>query len=508
MKITWKMWMMFAFILAAIISIFGVSFLQSGMKVVFVKENSTIANEGLKVGAIITEINGQEIKTMSEYTSALSSYYLLGNETKKIEIQIKDSSSIVALIGKEDIEGVSVSELQKTRLNTGLDIRGGARALVTAKDHKLSDMELDDLISVSRERLNVYGLSDLNIRKQSDSSGNNYMVVEIAGSTPKDLEELLGSQGKFEAKIGNETVFSGGKKDITYVGRTGQDAMVYDCSQRSAEEFICMFRFSISLNAQTAEHYGQVTKDIPVNMSNPGYLEKTIDFYLDDKMSDSLLISVDLRGSTVTQHSVQGSGVGKTQKEAYDDAQLNMKKLQTVLKTGSLPFKLDIVKIDRISPFLGAQFTKTIFIAGIFAFLSVSIIIFIRYRRIKISLIMLGLVASEILMILGFEALMKANIDLASIAGIIAAIGTGVDSQLIIIDEARRGKEETMKQRIKNALFIVFSAFAAAVASLFPLLYAGAGLLKGFAITSLAGIIIGVFITRPAFADMVNQLEN
>lgn len=502
---------MLAFIIAALISIFvtsdGLTFMQEGLKVTSIKENSTLGNSGLANGEVITAINGKEIKTMQDYTLALEPYSNIGNETKKIEIQIKDSESVIALISQEDANSFSVSEIPKTRLNTGLDIRGGARALVTAKDKKLSESELDDLVSVSQERLNVYGLSDLTIRKQSDSSGNRYMIVEIAGSSPKDLEELLGKEGKFEAKIENETVFSGGKQDITYVGRSGQDAMIYDCRQAGAEEFICMFRFSISLNAETAEHYASVTKNLSVNLSNPGYLDKTIDFYLDDKLTDSLLISVELRGSSATQHSIQGSGTGKTQKEAYEDAQMNMKKLQTILITGSLPFKLEIVKIDRISPFLGEQFTKTILTAGIVAFICVSLIVFLRYRRIKISLIMVGIVLSEIVMVLGFSALMKANLDLAAIAGIIAAIGTGVDDQIIIVDEARRGKEETMKQRIKNALFIVFSAFAAAVASLFPLFYAGAGLLKGFAITSLAGITIGVLITRPAFADMINQLE-
>jgi len=39
-----------------------------------------------------------------------------------------------------------------------------------------------------------------------------------------------------------------------------------------------------------------------------------------------------------------------------------------------------------------------------------------------------------------------------------------------------------------------------------PLLFAGAGLLKGFALTTMAGLTFGVFITRPAFAAMVRIL--
>ena len=49
-------------------------------------------------------------------------------------------------------------------------------------------------------------------------------------------------------------------------------------------------------------------------------------------------------------------------------------------------------------------------------------------------------------------------------------------------------------------------AFAATVAAMIPLLFAGAGLLKGFAITTIVGVTIGVFITRPAFAAMIEVL--
>jgi len=184
-----------------------------------------------------------------------------------------------------------------------------------------------------------------------------------------------------------------------------------------------------------------------------------------------------------------------------------MKKLQTILITGSLPFKLKIVKIDRISPMLGENFTKTLFLACVLSVLGVFIIIFIRYRKIKISLAMIFVVITEVLITMGIAALIKWNIDLAAIAGIIAAIGTGVDDQIVIVDESRRNNSESAKQKIKNALFIVFTAYATAVVSLLPLYWAGAGLLKGFAFTSLIGITAGVLITRPAFADIARQLE-
>jgi preprotein translocase subunit SecD len=39
-----------------------------------------------------------------------------------------------------------------------------------------------------------------------------------------------------------------------------------------------------------------------------------------------------------------------------------------------------------------------------------------------------------------------------------------------------------------------------------PLIFAGAGMLKGFALTTIIGVSVGVFITRPAYASIIEIL--
>ena len=39
-----------------------------------------------------------------------------------------------------------------------------------------------------------------------------------------------------------------------------------------------------------------------------------------------------------------------------------------------------------------------------------------------------------------------------------------------------------------------------------PLWNAGAGLIRGFAVTTIVGVTIGVFLTRPAFAVVIEKL--
>ena len=126
----------------------------------------------------------------------------------------------------------------------------------------------------------------------------------------------------------------------------------------------------------------------------------------------------------------------------------------------------------------------------------------------KIVIPIMITVFSEIFLVLGLAALLKQSLDLAAIAGIIAAVGTGVNDQIVITDEILFGEraDVNVKQKIKKAFFVILAAFATIVAAMIPLLWAGAGLLTGFAVTTLAGVFVGVLITRPAFAAAIRVL--
>ena len=173
--------------------------------------------------------------------------------------------------------------------------------------------------------------------------------------------------------------------------------------------------------------------------------------------------------------------------------------------------KLNIVKTDTISPLLGNEFIKNTLSVGIIAMMAVVVAITFRYRKTSISIPVAVMLFSELIILLGVAALIGWNIDLISIAAIIIIIGTGVDSQIVIIDEIS-GKYRSdsfhmgWKEKIKNAFFIVMASYFTLVVAMLPLMFAGAGLLKGFAITTLIGASIGVFITRPAFAVIAEIL--
>ena len=505
MKLTWRIWLLIVVLILALLAI-RPSF-DSGALVKSVQINTEIYNQGLRSGEIIKSINGNPISDKADYTSTVDSLFgSVVSGKQKIDITTDKSDYILYLNQSPEI---TVDNIPRTRIKTGLDLQGGARALVQP-NATITDKEMDDLIQVSRSRFNVYGLSDVNINAVTDLVGNKYMLVEVAGATPQDLEQLVAQQGKFEAKIGNTTVFVGGiggEKDIADVCKNDAKCSgITQCGQ-SGTGYACRFQFTVYLTEAAAQRHADITKNMSLDETGQ-YLKEKLYLYVDGQQVDSLNVGSSLRGQVTTQIAIEGPGTGKTQDEALADAKAQMNKLQTILITGSLPYKLTIVKLDTISPNLGTEFIYLILLAGASAILAVGIIVFARYRKIKASLALLFTSFSEVLIILGFAALVGWNLDLPSIAGILATIGTGVDQQIVIVDEARKGKTLSMKERMKKALFIIVSAYFTALVAMIPLFWAGAGLFKGFAFTTIIGITAGVLISRPAFSDMIQSIED
>lgn len=505
MKLTFRIWLMLIVLVLSLISIFGLvpTFFAKGVVVQEVAENTPAFDSGLTAGEIITSINGNKVGNFEDYTNTISSIFNEQNDTIKVVVQTKKSTFVFFT---NEVPQIVVQDIPKTRIQLGLDLQGGARALVEPET-PLTPSEMDDLISVTSERLNVYGLRDVNIRSVKDLSGNNFMLIEIAGASPRELESLIGEQGKFEAKIGDEVVFTGEDKDIVNVCRNDATCSRIERCQTTDSGDFCNYAFSIQISEAAAERHAEITKNLGINVSNPEYLDKKIDFYVDGVLSTSLFISKNLQGRETTDIQISGSSSGQDRTSAIKNTELEMKKMQTILITGSLPYKLNIQKLDTISPVLGQKFNSLIFVTALIALVVVASIIFVRYRDMKASFALLFTAFSEIVIILGIAAAIKWNLDLPSIAGILIAIGTGVDQQIVILDESKSKKLESLKQKLKNALFIVVSAYFTTAFALLPLWWAGAGLLRGFMVTTLIGLSVGVLITRPAFADMVSLLN-
>lgn len=574
MLTNWRIVVLLIFLLLAVVAI-NPSFNSDGVSITSVKLNSSANLAGIsspnpdsqpRQKEVIKSILGKSIGDVSDYYVALSelssmqpgdevsvitnknSYSLIlkpkvqietTNETEtylqNVTVEVYDEASETVVnktipkqftrnktkeyvIGIEDL-GLQVKNAPSTNLRKGLDLEGGIRVILEPEGNITGD-EFELLILNMKQRLNVYGLADIKVAETVDLEGKKFILVELPGASQEDVKSLILSQGKFEAKIGNDTIFAGGR-DIKSVLRTADRSGIdprRGCSLMSdGSTWGCRFYFGIVLSQESADRQAKFTQQVDViTVDEQGrmlarddqYLAQKLDFYLDNQLTESLNIGADLKGKAVTDIQISGSGSGRNQQEAKANALKEMKRLQTILVTGSLPTTLKVIKTDTISPSLGKEFLNNAILIGIIAVLVVISIIYVAYRRFVVILPIMFTQVSELVLMLGFAAAVHWNLDLAAIAAIILVIGTGVDHLIIITDETLNPdvQQLTWLQKLKRAFVIILAAGSTSASAMIPLLFAGAGLLKGFALTTIVGVCIGVLIARPAYSAIIEIL--
>lgn len=199
------------------------------------------------------------------------------------------------------------------------------------------------------------------------------------------------------------------------------------------------------------------------------------------------------------------TGSGETQSQAKE----RLEEIVVILESGSLPIAIESISTETISPYLGDSFLKNSLLIGLFALLTVAIVLFFRYKLLSLTIPILIADLSEITLLLAALSLISYRLDLASVAGVLASIGTAVDHKIIITDELIKGKKdetdsnESPIAKIKKAFFVIFASAATIMATMLPIILFSTGLSKlvGFAITIILGSLVGIFISRPAYAE-------
>lgn len=372
----------------------------------------------------------------------------------------------------------SLISLAAFGLQEGLDLAGGSMIQL----HLEQPVDQDTMTTVTAvldKRLNAFGISDVQVRQ----SGDQDVIVEIAGVRPEEVERIISTPGKFEAKINNQTALTG--SDITSVS--------------AAQVTGTQWRVPFSVSTDAANRFASVAQ---------GQAGSTVDMYLDDRLISSPQLDAGLANG-VGSTDIEVSGGEQTKEQAQDQAT----EIHTVLESGALPVKLSISGVNSVSAELGSQFEMGALIAGLLSLLAIVIVVSIKYRTPSLVVPIIVTSLSELIIILGFASVTHWNLDLSAIAGIIASIGTGVDDQIVMTDEvlARRDRSDRkniVKTRIKHAFFIVYASAGTLIAAMLPIAYigfargaTGIGMLTGFAVTTVVGVLVGIFITRPVFAD-------
>ncbi len=524
-----RIWIWVFFILISILLI-GPNPNPQGIRVNYINRSANINN--IAIGDIILEINDEPATLDMLQKSYIGTVKILTNKGVKY---IDTNGSI----------GISGEKVESSNIKFGLDIKGGIRAVI--KPNTTNNITIQQVISTLQTRINVFGLRETKFRPMY-SGDEGFIEISIAGGSKEHLTELLEAQGNFEAKIPLSLEINGVLKlDKDYELRLDGDTLyVNDLPYRLGEEFELAgikftvdnitnnnvkltslvftgediktvyydprrsriepyengvkWSFGVQLSTEGAQKFAWVTQNLHIMPG--GYLDSQIYLYLDGKLIDSLNIASGLKGKTETEIAVTGGA------RTIDEAVEERTKLQSILRSGALPTSIEIVQLETISPNLGSDFLKSAALAGLAAIVGVIIIVLIRYRKIKFALPMIFVSLSEVLIILGLSTAIGWTIDLAAIAGIIAAVGTGIDSQIIILDQSLRGEryDESLKQKLKRAFFIIFGAGGTTIMAMLPLMALGFGAVRGFAIVTIIGVLVGILITRPAFGAIVEKL--
>ena len=129
-------------IIALLLIIIPLFTFSSGVMVTSVNPSSVAFSEGLRKGMIISEINGVTIKNSDDFFSIINSV-VESEGSKKFDIQT-EKERIIFLTNSSI--GVSVKNIPKTNLKTGLDLSGGARAMIRPANVSLNSNEISDLV--------------------------------------------------------------------------------------------------------------------------------------------------------------------------------------------------------------------------------------------------------------------------------------------------------------------------------------------------------------------------
>lgn len=239
-------------------------------------------------------------------------------------------------------------------------------------------------------------------------------------------------------------------------------------------------------------------------------------------LMSSPTLSPQLADGRVSQmFQVTGPATGATLDEQNKNAQKELRELKSVISGGKLPVSTSIGSSFVVAPSLGERFLQYSWLVLVVAVFSVSLLIYLRYRQFALVMPIVVFNSIEVLLTTAIVGVFG-TLDLSAMAGIIVLMGSGVADQIVITDEMlAKGKlddesEESgkassrdqfdLRDRLGKAFYIVFSVAGVVTAAMLPLILSGIVEIVGFGISTVLGVIVGIFITRPAYGDLVKHI--
>ncbi|MCQ8894639.1 MAG: preprotein translocase subunit SecD [Methanolinea sp.] len=366
---------------------------------------------------------------------------------------------------------------------------------LTSYEQGISRQTAEDIKRILENKLNALGTKDARVNPLIGLSGvSHYIRVELAGISLTQAKEIVGKQGKFEIRIhttGNETEHVLYGDSITTVGVP---------SHEPPGSTVWGVSFTLSQEGAAKFQEGAI---------RTGAVENPDAHYLDMVLDGTIVYSAPLSHELAAKLAVEqirqlyaSTGSGNAGLEAA-------KNLEIHLRAGALPVGVTVAGSGFVPAELSDYFRFMCAVAFIIAAAAVGAVVYYRYREPAIVLPMMATNLSEIVILLGIATFIQ-QLDLAAIAGLVAVLGTGIDQLVIITDEIlHEGKVPSptlYTKRLGRALGIILVSAATVIIAMVPLALMDLSSLRGFAIITMLGVIIGVAVTRPAYGEIIKEI--
>ena len=304
----------------------------------------------------------------------------------------------------------------------GIDIQGGVNATFQPADgYKAKKDEMDAAKAVIEQRLVSMNVTDSEVYVDY----NNYKVIV---SFPWQADEVDFDPESAVSELGEtaQLTFSKGTEETGEEVLTGNDVKKAEVRQRQDEttgnvEYVV----GLTLKKSGKEAFSAATTEL----AGSGNISIWMD---EDCISAPRVNSAITDGECV----IEGNFT-------YESA----KSLADKINAGSIPFKLVTTSTNIISPTLGEGAKSAMLLAGVIAFAIIALYMMIIYKLpgFVASISLFGQVVGTIACITGFFGNINSfTLTIPGIAGIILAVGMGVDANVVtyerIREELRNGK--------------------------------------------------------------------
>lgn len=221
-------------------------------------------------------------------------------------------------------------------------------------------------------------------------------------------------------------------------------------------------------------------------------------------------LAIELDGEIISAPTVENVNFTNGVQITGSFSESEAKDLANVLRSGSLPVRMETQSVQNVSPTLGKDSLRAALVAGLVGIVLVLFLLVLYYRHLGL-VVAAGLLVSGSILYSIISLLSRTQglaLSLAGVAGIIVSVGVTVDSYVVFFerlkDEVRAGRtlRNSAQRGFAGAWRTILMADTVSLIGAFTLWYLTVGAVRNFAfflgLSTLIDLVVSYFFTRPA----------